>query len=59
MRLLVYLGVAFVGGGLGLAFRGFSAKGGDPSMDYQVGAFFALIGAGSLFLHHYLKGKAP
>ena len=56
MKLLQYIGIAFIGGGLGLFVRAYSG-GKDPAMDYQVGAFFLMVGAGCFLAHQYLKGR--
>ena len=57
MKLLQYIGIAFIGGGLGLLVRAYSG-GKDPAMDYQVGAFFLLIGVGSFLAYQYLKTRS-
>ncbi|MBI3128612.1 MAG: hypothetical protein HYZ11_13490 [Candidatus Tectomicrobia bacterium] len=58
MKLLQYIGIAFIGGGLGLFVRALSAGAKDPAMDNQVGALFLFIGAGCFLAHHYLKGRS-
>ena len=57
MKLLQYIGIAFIGGGLGLLVRAYSG-GKDPAMDYQVGAFFLLIGVGGFLAYQYLKTRS-
>ena len=57
MGALRYVGIALLGGGLGLAFRAYSAKGGDPAMDYKVGALFILIGVACYLLHRFYSPR--
>jgi hypothetical protein len=59
MSPFVYVGIAFIGGGLALATRPLFAEVKNPADPVMAGGFLFLLGVGCLLVFRFFKQRNP